>query len=372
MLTLVMSLKTDRPPQGCDTASIRHRCASKHQADPHPRPLGGPAITSAMASPSDLLYRIREDVESADLRIRPYVWETPLARAPSLSQAWGAEVYLKLENTQVTGSFKARGAMNRLLATPVSQRALGVLAASTGNHGAAVAYAARQLNVPCTVFVPGDASEVKLAAIRSWGAAIEVHGEDCVDAEKAARTEADKRGLLYLSPYNDPQVVAGQGTVGAELSRQIDRIDALFIAIGGGGLAAGTAGYLKAVGREVTVVGCSPSASPVMHESVKAGLLLNLPSAPTLSDGTSGGVEKDAITFPLCRALIDRWALVEEEEIAAAMRSSIDGEHQLIEGSAGVALASAQKLASDFPGGVIVVLLCGGNVGVETLRRVLC
>ncbi len=325
-----------------------------------------------MPSPSDLLYRIREDVESADLRIRPYVWETPLAHAPSLSQAWGAEVYLKLENTQVTGSFKARGAMNRLLTTPVSQRALGVLAASTGNHGAATAYAAKQLNIPCTVFVPNNASEVKVAAIRSWGASIEVYGDDGLDAEREARAQADKGGLLYLSPYNDPQVVAGQGTVGAELSRQIDRIDALFIAIGGGGLAAGTAGYLKAVGREVMVVGCSPAASPVMHESVKAGLLLKLPSAPTLSDGTAGGVEKDAITFPLCRALIDRWVLVEEKEIAASMRIGLDEEHQLIEGSAGVALASAQKLASEFPGGVIVVVLCGGNAGVETLRRVLC
>lgn len=323
-----------------------------------------------MTSPGEFLYGIRAEVEAADLRIRPYVRETPLDFAPVLSRAWGAEVWLKLENTQVTGSFKVRGAINRILATPVSQRALGVVTASTGNHGAAVAWALHRLRVSGTVFVPEGAAPGKLAAIRAWGAEVLVHGGDGLEAELEARRHAERHGQVYISPYNDAQVVAGQGTVGAELSRQIDRIDALFVSVGGGGLISGTAGYLKAIGREPVVVGCSPMHSRVMHESVKAGMILELPSEPTLSDGTAGGVETGAITFPLCRSLVDRWETADEREIAAAMRLAIDAEHQLIEGSAGVALAAAGRLATDYPGGTIVVVLCGANVGLDVLAGV--
>lgn len=324
-----------------------------------------------MRSAGELLFQIREDVEAADLRIRPFVLETPLAYAPVLSREWGAEVWLKLENCQVTGSFKARGAMNRLLTTPVSQRALGIVAASTGNHGAAVAWAANRLRVPCTVVVPETADQSKLAAIRAWGATVRLYGADCIDAEAEARRDADARGLLYLSPYNDPHVVAGQGTVGAELARQIERVDALFVAVGGGGLVGGTAGYLKSLGREVTVVGCSPDQSRVMHESVRAGMILDLPSEKTLSDGTAGGVEPGAITFPLCRALVDEWELVSEPDIAEGIRTGIGREHQLVEGSAGVALAAARRRAGDFPGAAMVVILCGANIGLDTLHGVL-
>ncbi|HEX9166770.1 MAG TPA: threonine/serine dehydratase [Gemmatimonadales bacterium] len=323
-------------------------------------------------SAGELLHHIRAEVDAADARIRPYVRETPLDYSPGLSRSWGAEVWLKLENTQVTGSFKVRGAVNRILTTPVSQRALGVVTASTGNHGAAVAYAMQRLRIPGTVFVPEGAVPSKLAAIRAWGATVHVHGQDGLETELEARRHAASRGLVYISPYNDPQVVAGQGTVGAELARQVDRIDAIFVSVGGGGLIGGIAGYLKAVGRGPIVVGCSPERSKVMHESVRAGRVLELPSDPTLSDGTAGGVEQDAITFPLCRALVDRWALVNEEDIASAMRLAMDQEHQLIEGAAGVALAAARHLASEFPGGNLVVVLCGANAGLKTLREVLC
>jgi threonine dehydratase len=318
-----------------------------------------------------VLHRLRDDVEAADVRIRPYVRETPLDRAPALSQAWGAEVYLKLENTQITGSFKLRGAVNRILTTPMSQRVLGVVAASTGNHGVAVAHAAQVLRVPGTVFVPDGAPAHKLAAIRARGAEVVVHGRDSLDAEREARRYAQERGLVYLSPYNDPQVIAGQGTIAAELVRQIERTDVVVVAVGGGGLVSGIAGYLKGTRRDVTVIGCSPSASRVMYESVRAGLVLDLPSEPTFSDGTAGGIEPDAITFPLCRTLVDEWVLVSEEEIAAAVRLALDHEHQLVEGAAGVALATAGKLASRFPGGNLVIVVCGGNIGVETLRRIL-
>jgi threonine dehydratase len=246
-----------------------------------------------------------------------------------------------------------------------------VVAASTGNHGAAVAYSMAKLRIPGTVFVPEGASSTKLSAIRAWGAEVRIHGRDGLESETEARSYAESKGLVYLSPYNDPYVVAGQGTIGAELARQIDRIDVLCISVGGGGLVGGVAGYLKGLGRAGVVVGCSPENSKVMYESVKAGQILDLPSAPTLSDGTAGGVEADAITFPLCRALVDEWAILPEAEIAAGIRLAIDQAHQLVEGAAGMALAAARELAGKYPSGNIVVVLCGGNISAETLKTVL-
>lgn len=319
----------------------------------------------------EALQRIVADVGAADQRIRPLVRETPLEFSPTLSRSWGAEVYLKLENTQVTGSFKVRGAVNRLLTTPLSQRSLGVVAASTGNHGAAVAYAMAKLRVPGTIFVPAGANPSKLGAIRAWGATVREVPGDPLQSELAAREHARSRGLVYVSPYNDPAVVSGQGTIGAELMRQVERIDAVFVSVGGGGLVGGIAGYLKAIGRELTVVGCSPENSRVMYESVRAGHVLDIPSQPTLSDGTAGGVEEDTLTFPLCRALVDEWALVSEADIAAGVRLALDEAHQLVEGAGGVALAAARQLAGRFPGGNLVVVLCGANIDSTTMRAIL-
>jgi threonine dehydratase len=242
----------------------------------------------------ELLHRVRAEVDAADARIRPYVRETPLDYS-GLSRSWGAEVWLKRKH-QVTGSFKVGRAVNRILTTPVSQRALGVVTASTGNHGRSRRIRHAAAPDSRTVFVPEGPHPA------SWrrsapGRTVHVFGQDGLETELDARRHAESRGLVYISPYNDPQVIAGQGTVGAELARQVDRVDAIFVSVGGGGLIGGIAGYLKAVGRGPVVVGCSPERSKVMHESVRAGRVLDLPSDPTLSDGTAGGVEQDAITF---------------------------------------------------------------------------
>jgi len=325
-----------------------------------------------LTAPGDLLHRLREEAEAADLRIRPLVRETPLEAAHQWSDAWGCTVSLKFEHHQRTGSFKLRGAVNRLLTVPASQRSLGVVTASTGNHGAAVACAAGQLGAPAIVYVPSSASASKVNGIRALGAEIRVHGEDGVDAEVAAREFAESSGRVYVSPYNDPQVIAGQATVGVELARQLARFDVVCVAVGGGGLIAGVAGYLRALHREVHVVGCSPAASPVMHASVEAGHQVAASVGPTLSDGTAGGLEPDTITFPLCRALVDEWVLVEEKEIAAALRDTLDTEHQLIEGAAAVAVAGARAIAGRHPRQHMVVVLCGGNIGMDVLRQAVC
>jgi threonine dehydratase len=312
-----------------------------------------------------------ETVIEAERRIRPYIRETYVERSSVLGERSGAEVYLKLENLQHTGSFKARGAMNRVLAMSYDEQQRGVIAASTGNNGAAVARAAREVGIPCTVVVPEHADESKLAAIRRLGATIDLRGHDCVESERYARRHCADHGITYISPYNDPLVIAGQGTVALELARQLERIDAVFVSLGGGGLVSGIAGYLKGTGLDTHIVACSPENSAVMIESVRAGRILDLPSKPTLSDGTAGGVEEGAVTFELCRSLVDEYITVPEEEIAATLRRFLDTHHLLIEGAAAVALAAFERHAARFTGQRVAIVICGGNIGLETLRRIL-
>lgn len=310
-------------------------------------------------------------VSEAERRIRPYVRETPLEHAPALSEQCGAQVYLKLENLQHTRSFKLRGAVHKLLSLGADELARGVVTASSGNHGAAVAYACRRLGASGLVFVPAHAAPTKVAAIRRLGAEVRTYGDDSVETEAHARAYAVQHGQAYVPPYNDWAVVAGQGTVGVELARQLARVDAVFVAVGGGGLIGGIAGYLRRQLPQARIVGCLPANSPVMAASVRAGRLLDMPSLPTLSDGTAGGVEPGSLTFELCRTLVDEYVLVSEQQIAAAMRACIAAEQQLIEGAAGVALAAYLAEQGRFRGQNVAVIICGGNVGIETLRQVI-
>jgi len=314
---------------------------------------------------------LRDLVEAAAVRIRPHVLETPIEPSPELGRLGGAEVLLKLENLQRTGSFKLRGAMNRLLTLPPAALAAGVVTASSGNHGAGVAWGLRALGGRGLVFVPEDASPAKLQAIRDLGADIRAEGHDSGLSEIAARRHAAETGLTYVSPYNDPAIIAGQGTVGLELARQAGDLDAVFVAVGGGGLIGGIGGWYKGNGGRVAVVACSAENSAVMHHSIAAGRIVDMESKPTLSDGTAGAVEPGAITFDLCRQVVDEWVLVTEEEIGAAMRLVIGRHHTLIEGAAGVAVAGYLKVADRFRGRRVAIVLCGANIALQRLRGVL-
>jgi threonine dehydratase len=315
---------------------------------------------------------IKDATIAAERRIRGHVRETPVEDSPTLGESAGCHVYLKLENLQRTGSFKLRGATNKLRSLDDRDRSNGVTAASTGNHGMAVACAARELSCRALIFVPENAVESKVEAIRAFGAEIVRHGDDSVAAEIAARSHAVDRGMVFVSPYNDPEVIGGQGTIAREMERQIEGdIDAVFTSLGGGGLISGVGGYLKTVNPDVRVVACSPERSRVMHESLQAGRILELPSEPTLSDGTAGGVEPGAITFDLCREIIDDSIVVGEDEIRHALRWVIERHHTLIEGAAAVAVASFMAEKERYRGRNVAIVLCGANIDSRTLRSVL-
>lgn len=311
------------------------------------------------------------EILRAEHRIRPFIRETPLESAAYLNDISGASVYFKLENLQHTGSFKARGALNKLLSLTPEQRERGVVAASSGNHGAAVAFGMRRLGIRGKIFVPEDASPAKISAIRRLDAEVELNGPDCVVTEKYARQFADENCMIYLSPYNDPQVIAGQGTIAVELHRQLEQIDEVFIALGGGGMISGIAVYLKAVLGSVKIIGCSPENSPVMSQSVKAGRILDMESLPTFSDGTAGGVEADAITFPLCQQYVDEFVEVSEKEIIDAFRQFLEHQHLLVEGAAAVPIAAFLKNKSASKDKTAVIILCGANIGLADLKAVL-
>lgn len=314
---------------------------------------------------------ITKEVIIAEKRIRPHIRETILDYSPYYSRLAGANVYFKLENLQHTGSFKVRGAMNKVLSLTQAERDRGVVTASTGNHGAATAFSLGKFDATGIVFVPENASPGKAQAIERMGAEVRYYGDDGAVTEAHARQYARDNRLTYISPYNDPQVIGGQGTIAVELAKQLDQIDTVFVALGGGGLISGIAGYLKSIQPDVRIIGCSPANSQVMIESVKAGKILDLPSRPTISDGTAGGVEPDSITFDLCRDLVADYVTVTETQIKESLRQYLHIHHILVEGSAAVAIAAFVKEANRFKDKNVVVVLCGANISIETLKTIL-
>jgi len=314
---------------------------------------------------------IAKEVIAAEKRIRPYIRETILEYSPYYSQLAEANVHFKLENLQHTGSFKLRGAMNKMLLLTPAQRERGVVTASTGNHGAAVAYGLGKLGAKCIVFVPDNASPGKVQAIERLGAEVRHFGADTADTEAHARKFAEQNRLTYIPPYNDFQVISGQGTIAVELVKELNNIHTVFVALGGGGLISGIAGYLKSIHPGIEILGCSPQNSQVMIRSVGAGKILDLPSLPTISDGTAGGIEPGAVTFDLCRDLVDDYETVTEEEIKESLRKFLQTQHMLIEGAAAVAVAAMEKRRDRLAGKNVIVIICGANISVETLKTVL-
>ena len=303
-----------------------------------------------------------KNVKNASIFIKDHIRKTNLDYSKYFSTLSSNEVYFKLENTQITGSFKIRGAFNKLLSFSQIEREKGIITASTGNHGLAVAYASNKLNIPCKIYVPNIASKIKVNKIKKLGSRVIYYGEDCLEAEKKARKDSIQEKLAFISPYNDEHVMSGQGTLAVELIEQIKKLDVVIISIGGGGLISGISKYLKSTWPEILVVGCSPENSPAMINSMYAGKILDIESKPTLSDGTAGGLESGSITFPICCEYIDRTILVTEDEIKKAMELYYNNENQIIEGAAGVAIATFLKIKNHFSEKKVGIIICGGNI----------
>ncbi len=313
---------------------------------------------------------IKEKILDAEKRIRAYVRETPLEYSYALKKMTGSEVYLKLENIQITGSFKARGALNKVLSLRNSDAK--IVTASTGNHGLGVANALAVVNREGTIYLPENASPAKVEAIGMRGIPVEFYGDNCEETEQYVRKLAEASNQVYISPYNDEGVMAGQGSIGVELLRQLPDLDAVFISVGGGGLIAGIASYLKAVNPKIEIVACLPENAPVMYECIKAGKIIEVAEKPTLSDATAGGIEAGSITFEICQQYVDTYITVSEEEIADSMKLVMKHHHLIIEGSAGVAVASLLKTRDQYKGKKVVVVICGGNVSEAVLKRLIC
>lgn len=306
-----------------------------------------------------------EAIKEAHQVLRPQVRMTPLEFSPLLSQHTGCDIYLKCEHLQHTGSFKFRGASNKLRLLTNEQRQQGVITASTGNHGQAMALAGKLAGVKSTIYAPEQAAAIKLEAIRALGGHIELIPGDALNAELAASIAAQQQGKAYISPYNDAQIIAGQGTCGMEMVEQQPDLDAVFVAVGGGGLISGIATVLKKLSDKTQVIGCWPANATSMYTSLQKGQIHEVEEQETLSDGTAGGVEPGAITFSLCQQLIDQKVLVSEQEIKEAMRLIARTDRWMIEGAAGVALAAALKLAPQWQGKKVAVVLCGKNIVLE-------
>jgi threonine dehydratase len=306
------------------------------------------------------------DILQAYNRIRAAVLETPLEPAGSLLPGNGVELLFKMENLQRTGSFKLRGATNKILSLTPEQASRGVIAASNGNHGLGVAAAAQQNGISAEVYVSSHVSPVKARRIEEFGATIRRAGADPLEAELAARKAAELAGKVFISPYNDVEVVAGQGTIAVELFRLKPAIDAIFVAVGGGGLIGGIGTHTKTVSPRAEIVGCWPENSRILYESLKVGRIVDFPEQPTLSESTAGGLEPGSITLDICKQVIDRSVLVTEEEIAAAVRHVREKKGWAIEGAAGVAVAAFLKCAHQYRGKTVVVVICGGNSVIST------
>jgi threonine dehydratase len=306
-----------------------------------------------------------DSIVEAHAAVRPQVPVSPLQLSGPLSATLGCSVLLKNEHLQPTGSFKIRGATNKIRVLGTAARRSGVTTASTGNHGQAVAQAGARAGVPVTVYVAASAAQPKVDAIRASGAKLVVVDGPPIEAELLARRQAAEQGKVYISPYNDLDVIAGQGTLGMELVEQAPELDAVFISVGGGGLISGVGTVLKKLSPRTRLIGVWPENSPVMLRAMEAGKIIDVHEEDTLSDGTAGAVEPGSVTLALCREVIDETVTVTEAQIGKAMRMVAQAEHWIVEGSAGVALAGLAKCAESFRGRTAAAVMCGRNIALE-------
>jgi len=306
-------------------------------------------------------------IKQARERIASAVRRPPLERSRGMSIG-ERDILLKLECLQLTGSFKIRGATARLTALTEEEKARGLLTVSAGNHGLAIAHAAEALGLDATVIVPTSASRTKVDQIRRYPVTLIEHGVTYNDAENWARRRERETGITFIPPYNDPDVIAGQGTIGLEILEDAPELDAVLVPIGGGGLIAGVAAAIKETNPRIKVYGVEPQASPTMIKALEAGEIIEIAEEPTIADGLSGNIEPESITFPIIQRLVDDILLVSEEAMARAIATTAREEHLIIEASAATGIAALDD--DRFNTGRTAVVVTGRNIAFDLFKRI--
>ncbi|MEN3334075.1 MAG: threonine dehydratase [Blastocatellia bacterium] len=309
-----------------------------------------------------------DDIRQAAERIQTLARRTPLERSRWLSSELNGDVLLKLECLQLTGSFKLRGALAKLARLTEEERGRGVLTVSAGNHGLAVAHCAEALGLDARIVVPRSASRAKVEAIRRYPVTLIECGETYDEAERAARRMESESGAVFVSPYNDPQVIAGQGTLALEILADAPDVDALIVPVGGGGLIAGVAIAAKALQPHVKVYGAEPATTATMSAALAAGRIVEIAEEETLADGLAGNIEPGSMTFPLTRDFIDGMIVVEETAIRRAVARVAREDHLMIEGSAAVSIAALSD--ERLQGRRVAAIITGRNITLDLFTRI--
>lgn len=306
------------------------------------------------------------DIYEAQKQVSSQVRITPLEESKYLSRLSSSPIFLKLENWQKTGSFKIRGAFNKLLSLTPQEKKRGIITASAGNHGLGVAFAAKLLGISGKLVVPEKASSTKIKALQDYDLDIIQKGKDYDEAEALAWEIQKEEGLIFIHAFSDPKIIAGQGTIGLEIFDQLSDVDAIFVPIGGGGLISGVAVAAKDLNPKVRVFGVQSEASPAMYNSFKAGKIVETPIAYTIADGLAGRFVTEA-TLRLAQRFVDDVILVSENGIRRALKLILETEHMLIEGSAavGVAVLLENKI---YVRGRSVIILTGRNVNWQIIK----
>ncbi|MGE5265336.1 MAG: threonine ammonia-lyase [Acidobacteriota bacterium] len=313
-----------------------------------------------------------QDILQAQQRIRPYLNSTPLRRSFLLSERTAISVLLKMENWQVTGSFKPRGALNLMAMLNDAERARGVVTASAGNHALGVGYAARLLHIsPATIFLPRTAPRAKLDKLREYPVEVRPVGETYEDAHHAALAFERETGAIFVDAYDDPRTVAGQGTIGLEILQETPEVDAILVPVGGGGMISGIAIAAKSLAPSVRIIAIQPAASPALRDSLRDDKCYEeYPAAPTICDGLAGGIGR--IVFDVAKqGLIDEVVLVEEEETKAAIRALVETQQLIVEGSGAVGVAALLAGRVHLAAKSAAVVLSGGNIDLSLLSQIL-
>jgi len=310
------------------------------------------------------------DVQAAAGRLTGVVRQTPVLHSERLSERLGCEVWLKLENLQVTGAFKIRGATNCIAQLTGEEKARGVITASAGNHAQGVAAAALAAGIDATIVMPETTPLVKVQQTEQYGPQVILWGEDFEDAQTHAGSLAAERGLTFVHPFDDDRVIAGQGTVGLEIARQVPDLDCAILPVGGGGLIAGVATALKALRPEVRVVGVQAENAPASHQRYKARKLARVASACSIVDGIAVG-EPCPRTLQTILARVDDIVTVSDREIARAMLELLEHHKLVAEGAGATPVVALEKCCADLRGRTVVLVISGGNVDVTTLATII-